>query len=380
MKEPSLTIGIEEEYLLVDLETRDLVRDPPKDLMAQCQELLRDQVAGEFLKSQIEVGTTVCRNIGEARVDLKRLRRCIAEVAAGYGMAPMAASTHPFARWTEQEHTEKERYDILARDLAGVIRRLLIGGMHVHAGIEDEELRIDLMNQVTYFLPHLLALTTSSPFWIGEDMGMMSYRLAVLDAVPRTGLPDFFNSASEYERLLGQMESAGLIEDRTKLWWDVRPSARFPTLEVRIMDVCTRIEDGLCVAALYQSLLSMLTRLRRENKRWRIYPRTLIQENRWRAQRYGVNGEMVDFGVGALVPFAELVDELIELVREDAERLDCLAEVERARTIAAEGTSANRQLSAYNDAIDGGAEPQEALRAVVDFLIEETVAGTDGQD
>ncbi len=375
MDAPSLTMGIEEEYLLVDRETRNLVRDPPDELMRAMEAALGAQVTSEFLKSQIEIGTKVCSEIGEARVELKRLRATVAEIADGFGFAPIASSTHPFSHWEDQQHTRKDRYDVLARDLAGAARRMVISGMHVHVGIEDDDLRIDLMNQVRYFLPHLLALSTSSPFWQGEDMGMQSYRLTIWDALPRTGLPDTFDGYSEFQRLVHQLVETGIIPDSTMVWWDIRPSGRFPTLESRITDICTSLEDGLAIAATYQALLSMLYRLRQKNQRWRLYPGTLMKENRWRAQRYGFNRGLVDFGKGAIVDYPDLLEEIIELVREDAERLDCVAEIENARDILARGTSAHRQIAVYEAAKTDGADEYEALRAVVDWLAEETMHG-----
>ncbi|MCH7633699.1 MAG: carboxylate-amine ligase [Proteobacteria bacterium] len=371
--EPKFTIGIEEEYLLVDRETRDLATEPPESMMTDCQALLRGQVCAEFLRSQIEVATRVCETVAEARADLSYLRGTVAEIAEKYGFAPIAASTHPFAHWGEQRHTDKDRYNILADDLQGAARRLLIGGMHVHVGIEDDELRIDLMNQVSYFLPHLLALSTSSPFWRGDNTGLMSYRICVFDELPRTGLPERFASYKEYLRLVAIMVEAGLIEDATKLWWDVRPSARFPTLEMRLTDVCTYLDDAACVAALYQCILRMLYRLRITNQRWRTYPRMLINENRWRAQRYGVDDGLVDFGKGEIVPYPELMEELLELVAEDAEALKCESEIDRARAIIAEGTSAHRQVKVYDDVLAAGGDEEEALKAVVDLLVEETI-------
>lgn len=374
-REPAFTIGIEEEYLLVDRETRDLCAEPPPAMMAECEKRLTDQVSPEFLRAQIEVGTRVCRSIAEARTDLSRLRATVADVAALHGLAPIAAATHPFADWHDQKHTDKERYNVLARDLQALARRLVICGLHVHLGIEDEDLRIDLMGQARYFMPHLLALSASSPFWGGLETGLMSYRLSVFDGLPRTGIPDLFESYGEYQRLVGQMVSANLIDDASKLWWDVRPSARFPTLEMRICDVCTRLDDAITIAAIYVCLIRMLYRLRQGNQRWRIYPRTLIDENRWLAQRHGPDGELVDFGKGEQVPYPELLEEIVELVREDAEALGCVAEVERARDIVARGTSAQSQLAVYRAALEAGADTAEALRAVVDWLIEETVAG-----
>ena len=375
LKEPAFTIGIEEEYLLVDRETRDLCAEPPPSMMADCEKRLTGQVSPEFLQAQIEVETRVCTSIAEARADLSHLRATVAEVAAQHGLAPIASATHPFAHWYDQKHTDKERYNLLARDLQALAYRLLICGLHVHIGIEDEDLRIDLMGQARYFMPHLLTLSTSSPFWEGMETGLMSYRLSVFDGLPRTGIPDLFDSYGEYQRLVSQMVTAGLIEDATKLWWDVRPSARFPTLEMRICDMCTRLDDAITIAALYVCLIRMLFRLRAGNQRWRVYPRTLIHENRWLAQRYGLNGNLVDFGKGELVPYAELLDEIIELVREDAEHLGCIAEVEHAREIVGRGTSAQRQLEVYQEALNAGADVSEALRGVVDWLIEETVTG-----
>ena len=370
---PAFTIGIEEEYLIVDPETRDLVRDLPEGLMRDCEEILGGQVSPEFLRSQIEIGTKVARDVAEAREDLVRLRRAVADVTARYGLAPIAASTHPFANWFRQQHTDKERYNALASALGGVIRRLLICGMHVHVCVEEEDLRIDLMNQVLYFMPHLLALSTSSPFWQGMDTGLKSYRTSVFRAVPRTGMPDEFDSWAEYQRHVQVLVDAGVIEDATRMWWDLRPSARYPTLEMRASDVCTRVDDAITIAALYLTLLSMLFRRRQHNQRWRIYSRMLINENVWRAQRYGISESLIDFGRGELVPYAELIDEVIDMVRPDAEMLGCVAEVEHARTILERGTSADHQLAVYHEVLDGGGSEEEALRAVVDWLIDATV-------
>jgi len=370
--DPPLTIGIEEEYLFVDLETRDLAVDPPATMMADCKALLTGQVSPEFMRAQIEVETRVCTSVAEARADLAHLRSTVATVANNHGMGLIAAATHPFAKWNDQQHTDKERYNELAQDMQALARRLLICGLHVHVGIDDDDLRIDLMNQVRYFLPHLLALSTSSPFWGGEDSGLSSYRLSVFDAMPRSGLPDVFDSASEYDRLVAQMVNANVIEDATKFWWDVRPSARYPTLEMRITDVCTRLDDSVAIAALYVCILSMLYRLRKSNQRWRLYPRTMINENRWLAQRYGVSGNMVDFGIGQPVAYADLLEEVIELVREDAERMDCVAEIEHAREIVRRGTSAQHQQEVFRQAMAAGAGRDEALKAVVDMLIRET--------
>ncbi|MDJ0514210.1 MAG: carboxylate-amine ligase [Methyloceanibacter sp.] len=373
-QEPTFSIGIEEEYLLVDKETRDLIPEPPAALLTEAEGAISGQVSPEFLRSQIEVGTRVCQSVQEARDQLIELRATIGRITNDFGLAPMAASTHPFAHWERQHHTNKERYNVLARDFQHVIRRMLICGMHVHVGIDDDDLRIDLLGQAPYFLPHLLALSTSSPFWQGEATGLKSYRLSVFDELPRTGIPHTFSSYSEYERTIELMVSAGLIEDATKIWWDLRPSARFPTLEMRITDVCPLIEDAIAIAALYQCILRLLYRLRRQNQRWRHYPPFLIRENRWRAQRYGIEEGMVDFGRGAMVPFSHLIEELFDLVAEDAAYFGSAPEIAHARTILQRGTSADRQLRRYEKAKAKGATEHEALAAVVDEIVAETAA------
>ena len=367
---PDYTLGIEEEYLLVDPETCALA-DVPDALMQDCTQALGDKVSPEFLACQIEVGTGVCANVSEARTDLGHLRRTIADCAAGYGLAPLAVSCHPFADWHSRKHTEKQRYNELARDLGGVVRRMLICGTHVHVALPDDDLRIDIMRQMAYFLPHFLALSTSSPFWGGQDTGLNSYRLSVFDNLPRTGLPPDFVSHGEYRRSVDTIIQAGLIEDTTKIWWDIRPSARFPTLETRICDVMPLMEHTLTIAALVQSVTRMLVELRRRNQRWRIYDRFLIAENRWRAQRYGPREGLLDIGKGALVPMPELMCELITLLETDAIMLGCLNELRAAQDILAFGTSAERQRAVYATALEEGADTDEALRAVVGSLISE---------
>lgn len=375
LKEPSFTVGIEEEYLVVDCDTRNLIKEAPPGMLAECEASLSHQVTPEFLQCQIEVGTRVCHSVSEARDDLARLRKTVASVAKSHGLAIIAASTHPFATWDSQKRTEKERYATLAHDMQAVARRLMISGMHVHVGIEDDDLRIDLMGQVSYVLPHFLALSTSSPFWEGHDTGLKSYRIAVWDELPRTGLPENFDSFAEYERHVDVLVRAGVIEDASKLWWDVRPSARFPTLEGRINDICTRLEDGICIAALYRCWLRMLYRLRIGNQRWRKYVPLLVNENRWRAHRYGIDEGLIDFGRGSIVPFRELLEEIIELVHEDAEHFECVDEVEHAYRILERGTSAHQQLEIYRGSKAAGANDEEALKAVVDWLIDETLNG-----
>ena len=373
MTEPAFTIGIEEEYMLVNPETGDMVRSVPDSLLPAMQERLGERVSPEFLQSQIEVGTPICHNIGEAREALSELRATVSAIAAEHDMAIIACSTHPFARPEDQEITPRQRYTELAQDLQGVIRRFLISGMHVHVGIGDDELRVDLMNQTRYILPHLLSLSTSSPFWQTHDTGLKSYRMAVWSEMPRTGLPPTFDSYSEYQRHVNVLVDAGVIEDATKIWWDLRPSVRFPTLEMRISDLCTNLEDTLCIAALYTSWLRMLYRLRRNNQKWRNYSNMLIDENRWRAHRYGIDAGLIDFGRGEIVSCGDLVEEILQLVSEDAEEAGCLKEVQHARTILQRGTSAHAQLQIYSEETAAGKSGQNALETVVQWLIRETV-------
>jgi carboxylate-amine ligase len=373
--EPAFTIGVEEEYLLVDRETRALVIDPPATLMAEAEEKCGSQVTSELLQSQIEIGTKVCNNVQEVRQDLSRLRRNIIQVADRHGLAPIAASTHPFSSWTEQKHTRKDRYNELTSEMQGAARRMVICGMHVHVGINDDELRIDLMNQLSYFLPHLLALSCSSPFWNGRDTGLKSYRLTIFDALPRTGLPERFASWAEYQRHVNVLMDAGLIEDSTRIWWDLRPSARFPTLETRIMDVCTRLDDTLALTSLLLCITRMLYRLRTRNQRWRIYTPMLIRENRWRAMRYSFDEGMIDLAKGTVLPFADLIDDLLTLVAEDAVALGCEKELSEVRRILSRGTSAHRQLKDFELERAAGASVEDSLKSVVDTLIEDTAEG-----
>jgi len=368
-------MGVEEEYLLVDIESRALIVDPPKSLMSECEALCGSQVTSELLRSQIEIGTKVCNNVQEVREDLLRLRKIIRDVANSHGLAPIAASTHPFSSWIDQKQTQKLRYEALTHEMQGAARRLLIGGMHMHVGIEDDEVRIDLMNQMSYFLPHFLALSCSSPFWEGKDTGLKSYRLTVFDALPRTGVPERFASWSEYQRHVHILMDAGLIEDSTRIWWDLRPSARFPTLEARIMDVCTRVDDAVALAAMLVCTMRMLYRLRTANQRWRIYAPMLIRENRWRAMRYSFDEGLIDLARGVVVPFSELLEELLGLIAEDAEALGCTNELATVRNIVERGTSAHRQLKTYELEVAAGAGVDQALRAVVDRLIEDTARG-----
>ena len=369
-----LTIGIEEEYLLVDPETRSLATRPPSQFMVRCKEILGPKVTHEFLQSQVEVGTGVCRTIGEARAELGALRTAIAEAAREHGMAMIVASTHPWSHWRDQEPVDLERYRILGAEHRSLARRMAICGMHVHAGIADKNLRVDLMSQVTYFMPHLLALSTSSPFWEGHDTGLKAFRPIIIGDLPRSGLPEVFESWNDWTELLDDLSATGMVTDPSKIWWDLRPSSRHPTIELRICDICTWLEDGLTIAALFQSLLAFLLHLRASNQRWRQYRRLLILENKWRAQRYGVEAELGDFGHRTTVPLADLIDEMIALLRPHAENLGCVAEIENAARICRRGTSADHQLRIFNEAVASGKSEHEAQIEVVDWLVEQSAA------
>ncbi|PJI91394.1 carboxylate-amine ligase [Yoonia maricola] len=365
---PPFTIGIEEEYLLVDLETYALAQ-APDSLIDACKADLAGKVSPEFLQCQIEIGTGICDTIGEARNDIAHLRRTVAGHAADYGLAPIAASCHPIADWKDQHHTDKARYNKLRRDLAGVARRMLICGMHVHVGIPDQEMRINLVNQLKYFLPHLHALSASSPYWQGVDTGMSSYRLTVFDNLPRTGLPPYMKDWAQFSSTVETLIDLGLIEDASKIWWDLRPSSKFPTIESRICDVAPRMEVTLTLAALTQCLTRMLWRKSMGGDGWQVVHNFMVGENRWRAQRYGISEGLIDFGRKKLIPFSQAVDEILELIAEDALALDCVQEVNAARDILAQGTSADQQRKVYAASIGAGASEKEALNAVVASLV-----------
>ncbi len=373
--EPDYSVGIEEEYYLVDLQSRNLIEKVPDGVWPKLEKSLGEHVTREFLQCQVEIGTPVCKTIGEARTELGNFRATVAEIASEFDLGLIASSTHPFAISGQQQLTDKDRYYDLAKDLQQVVRRLLISGMHIHVGLPDDDLRVDLMGQAAYILPHLLALSTSSPFWRGQNTGLKSYRICVWSEMPRTGLPTYFETYREYKRHVEVLIKAGIIEDSSKIWWDIRPSHKFPTLEMRIADVCTDVDDGVCIAAIYVCWMRMLFRLRRKNQRWRIYANFLIEENCWRAHRYGIDEGLIDFGVGEIKPYDILLDEMLDIISEDAQALDCVKEVNHAYTILERGTSAHRQLNIYTESIKNGYSEVDALNAVVDGLIQKTVEG-----
>lgn len=369
-EEPDFTLGIEEEYLLVDPDTGDL-SPAPDGMMAACRSALGDRFSPEFLRCQVEVGTPVSPTIAEARGHLADLRRTVAQIAGDYGLAPISASCHPFADWRDQHHTDKDRYHQLSRDMAAVSQRMLICGMHVHVGIPDRAMRIDLMNQLTYFLPHLLALSASSPFWLGGDTGLASYRTTVFAGMPRTGLPPHFASWEDFERPLQVLADLDVVEDGSKIWWDLRPSHGFPTLETRVCDASPRLADTITLAALIQATCRMLWRLSRQNQRWRQYDTLLIGENRWRAARYGMAEGIIDFGARRIIPFGQAIEDWLALIAPDADRLGSQPHVARAREMVQGGGSAARQRVVLARAIAAGATRPEALREVVRSLVQE---------
>src|SRR4030095_976872 len=302
------------------------------------------------------------------RADLKNLRRSIVAIAEPFGVVPLAVSTHPFTRWNEMLSTPRERYDRVAAELQRVGLRGMFGGMHVHVGIPDDETRIDLMNRITPFLPLLLALSTSSPFWHGEDTGLKCYRLAVAGEWPRGGFPDVFSTWGEYSDYVDKLVAGEVIPDASMVWWLIRPSARFPTIEIRIADCCTRLDDALSIVALSQSLMRCLHRRPEVNRDYLGYRRLFVDENRWRAQRFGIEASLLDWRRGRLVSMTECLREVVELVEEDANALGCADEVRAAASIVARGTSADMQLKVFQDEIADGADPDAALRRVVEWL------------
>jgi len=379
--EQPLTLGIEEEYQIIDPETRDL-RTYISELLTQDQiRAKRLDLKPELMQSQVEVGTSICRDIAEARQEVIRLRRDVLELAEENGVLIAAASTHPFARWEDQIITEGTRYKELLDDMQGVARQLLIFGMHVHVGFGDDsdsrELLIAVMNQARYFIPHLLALSTSSPFWRGQDTGLKSYRSVIFESLPRTGIPHSFLSWADYKRyeqMLERVGAFGKVDKRAKIWWDIRPHPVFSTLEFRISDICTNVNDTIAIAALFQAICAKLLKLRKQNMSWRQYRHVHISENKWRAVRYGTAGELIDFGIEQSVAFPDLMMELLELIDDVVDDLGSRDEVEHVHNILRDGTSADKQLRVYRE--NGGEENHdEAMRAVVDHLVAETRRG-----
>lgn len=368
MKPPSLTLGIEEEYQIIDPINGEL-----KSYITQILEdgklLLKEQIKAELHQSMVEVGTEICRTPAEAKAELVKLRRAIMDLAKRHGLVIAAAGTHPFSRWETQEITPFERYLGVAQDMGDLAQQLLIFGTHVHIGIEDKEFMIDCMNVARYFVPHILCLSTSSPFWQGRKTGLKSYRSIIFRNFPRSGIPPRFNSWDEFDGMVDTMVKTNCIPDGSKIWYDVRPNHRYPTLEFRVCDVCTRVDECICIAALFQAIILKLWKLRQDNITFRTYPTELIEENKWRAVRYGLDGKLIDLGKQREVPVRDLIHELIDWFLKDViDELGTRKEIEYAYKIMDGGTSADRQLATYQKF--GG-----NIRAVVEQLVAESREG-----
>ena len=362
---PRLTIGIEEEFQIVDAQGQ--LKSHIETLLAAAGGRFGDQLKREMMQSVVEAGTKICADIGEAREEIVTLRGSIAALLRPAGLRIASAGTHPFSHWQDQQVTEAERYKILEEELQDVIRELLIFGLHVHVGIPDPELRIEVMNEARYFLPHLLAISTSSPFWLTRITGLKSYRQIIWQRFPRTGIPPEFSSYDEYENFVELLVKTKCIDDGRKIWWDLRPHATFPTIEFRVCDAATRVDETLCIAALIQAICAKLLVLRARNQGFRRYAPSLIQENKWRAVRGGMDAKLIDFGKQTEVPMRDLAVELLEFVDDVVDALGSRREVEYLQTIIRDGTSADRQLQAF--AASGH------LHKVVDHIAEETIAG-----
>ena len=367
MQAPSLTLGIEEEYQIIDPATGEL-----KSYITQMLEagklVLKEQIKAELHQSMVEVGTEICRTPAEARAELVKLRGTISELAGRHGLVIAAAGTHPFSSWEKQEITPFERYLGVQNDMQDLARQLLIFGTHVHIGIEDREFLVDAMNVARYFAPHILCLSTSSPFWIGRNTGLKSYRSIIFRHFPRSGIPPYFKDWDEFAGMTETMVNTGCIPDGSKIWYDVRPNHRYPTLEFRICDVCTRVDEAVCIAAIFQAIIAKLWKLRRDNLTFRVYPTELIEENKWRAVRYGLDGKLLDLGREKEIPARELIHELIDwFLRDVLDELGTRKEVEYAYRIMEGGSSADRQLKTFGQTGD--------VKAVVGQLVAETQEG-----
>ena len=374
--EPAITLGVEEEFFLVDPQSRDLLADPDPAIFAACEQGAGEhQVVTEFLRSQIETNTRVCSSVADLRTALGETRRLVTEAATAHGARVLATSTHPFAHWRTQATTAKERYRRLAMTYQESVRRFLVGGMHIHAGFGDPDSRVRVMTAMRRYLPVLHALSTSSPFNAGRETGFKSYRLNLIGALPRTSLPPALHSHEDYARLVEDLRALNFISDGSELWWDARPSARYPTIEMRICDICTHLEDALCIAALYASLIRRLLRQDAGDGLLPEPPTEIIAENRWLASRYGVLAFLGDPAFGERIDIEDYTARLVDELAEDARALGCEAELRRASTIIREGTSADRQIDLFRlRRLEGDAE-MEALRTVVDAAMAETEAG-----
>ncbi len=369
MLDGQFTLGVEEEYQIVHPESREL-RSYISRLIDNGHSVLTEHVRAEMHQSMVEVGTSICRDIGEVRKELVFMRKELQGLAAKGGLCVVAASTHPFSDWKEQEITDRERYHGLIEELQDVARANLIFGLHVHVGIKDKEDAMFLANQVRYFLPHLLALSTSSPFWMGRHTGLASIRSEIFKRFPRTGIPDEFPTYSAFTDFVNTLVSTNCMDNAKKIWWDVRVHPFFDTVEIRVCDMPTNMNHTIALVALVQALMAKLYLLRRKNMSWRPYSRMLIEENKWRAVRYGIGGKMIDLGKHQEVPISDLVAELVDLVDDAAKLLGTQDEVRKVERILREGTSAMRQVEVFK-------KNNNDPKAVVDWLIRETMNGLD---
>ena len=363
---PGFTLGVEEEFQIVDPQSGEL-RSHVSELLASSAPMLGDQIKREMHQSIVEVGTRICADVNELREEIFRNRRELASAAERVGLAVAAAGTHPFSSWEDQIISPGARYDNIVEELQQLARSLLIFGLHVHVGVPDRSVMIDLMNEVRYFLPHLLALSTSSPFWMGRNTGLKSYRTTIFRRFPRTGVPDHFDSWSEYENYIQLLVDLNSIDDAKKIWWDVRPHPTFGTLEFRVCDVPTCPETAVMLGALVQAIVVKLYRLRIRNQGFRLYRRALIEENKWRAARYGLDGKLIDFGRRAEVPMRDLAVELLEFIDDVVDELGSRRAVEHVHKVLHEGTSADQQLAVYRQTGD--------LKSVVHHVIQQTREG-----
>jgi carboxylate-amine ligase len=359
----AFTVGVEEEFQIVDPATWEL-RSHVSELLAESAPAFGDQIKREMHQSIVEVGTKICANVGELAEEIIRIRRDLSDAAERVGLRVAAAGTHPFSNWMDQVLSPGERYQNIVEEMGQLARSLLIFGLHVHVAVPDRESMIGLMNEARYFLPHLLALSTSSPFWMGRDTGLKSFRTTVFRRFPRTGIPDHFGSWSDYEEYVNLLVKLRSIDNAKKIWWDLRPHPTFGTLEFRICDVPTAPRASIAIAALAQAIIVKLYRLRERNLGFRRYHRALIEENKWRAARWGIEGKLIDFGKREEVPMRDLALELLAFVDDVVEELGSRREVEYVRRILSDGTSAERQLQVYQATGD--------LRAVTRALVEET--------
>jgi carboxylate-amine ligase len=364
---PTFTIGIEEEYQTVDPTSRDLRSHIHAEIIEKGKLLLQERVKAEMHQSVVEVGTSVCSSIKEAKEEVKKLRRDMVRLSKESGLRLASAATHPFADWRAQEIYPDERYKNIVEDMQLVARANLIFGLHVHVGLEDRETAIHLMNHARYFVPHMLALSTNSPFWLGMNTGLKSYRCKVFDKFPRTNIPDYFPSWGEYENFIKLLIKTNCIDNAKKIWWDIRPHPFFNTLEFRVCDIPMRVDETIALAALIQATIAKLYKLYTANQGFRLYRRALIMENKWRAARYGLNGKLIDFGKQKEVPVRDLINEYLEFVDDVVDELDSREEIEYIHEIMKLGTGADRQLRVFQET--------GSMQAVVDYIIEETEVG-----